>query len=68
VFTQTVAAWAWDNGYHGVVYSSRFDDECTCWALFSNASIEQVGSIELILPNDVDFRQTLELFGLHFKD
>ncbi len=67
VFTQTVAAWAWDNGYHGVVYSSRFDDECTCWALFSNGSIEQVGSIELILPDDVDFRHTLELFGLHLQ-
>lgn len=42
-FTQSVAAWAYEHGYHGIVYPSRFGATFECWAIFVNARIEPAG-------------------------
>jgi RES domain len=40
-FTQAVAAWAYEHGYQGIVYASRFGISFECWAIFDSASITQ---------------------------
>jgi hypothetical protein len=41
--TQAIARWAYDHGYAGLVYSSRFDAALTSWAIFEGAAFEPVG-------------------------
>ncbi len=64
--TRVIARWAYDHGYNGVAYTSRFDDDLDCWAIFEGAAFRRAGPPEVILPDDPDFRETLHLFNLHF--
>jgi hypothetical protein len=62
--TQAIARWAYDHGYHGIAYRSRFDDSFDCWALFERASITPAGPSEAIRRTDPDLRAAAVLFGL----
>lgn len=62
--TQTISRWAYEHGYNGLAYSSRFDVAPTCCAMFERAMFEVTGSPESILPSDPDLLATAQLFGL----
>ncbi|MGQ9676107.1 MAG: RES family NAD+ phosphorylase [Chloroflexota bacterium] len=66
-FTQAVARWAYERGYAGVAYRSRFDDSFDCWAIFEGAMFHPEGVPELIAPHDPSLRTIAELFGLSLK-
>jgi len=53
-FTQGVSRWAYEQGYQGIIYTSRIDTRHTCWALFDGAhlTVERVSVIGL---DDADF-------------
>ena len=63
--TQAIARWAYDHGYAGLVYSSRFDAALTCWAIFEGAAFEPVRPFEPILLDDPDLVATAKLFELN---
>ena len=63
-FTQAVAAWAYESGYHGIVYASRFGASFECWAVFDSASIESVGSVVPISLDDTDLQAVARVFAL----
>jgi hypothetical protein len=65
--TQAIARWAYNCGYAGLVYSSRFDAALTCWAIFEGAKLGHIGLPEAILPTDRDLRAAAELFGLRIS-
>ena len=62
--TQGIAGWAYDTGYHGVAYSSRFDVAFNCWAVFDNAMIEPILPFRRIRHDNPDLRAAATLFGL----
>ncbi len=62
-FTQAVAAWAYESGYHGIVYASRFGASFECWAIFDSASIESVGSVVPISLDDTDLQAVARVFA-----
>lgn len=64
--TRAIARWAREHGYHGVAYTSRFEDGLDCWAIFEGATLQRAGPAEVILSDDPDLRETLRLFNLHF--
>jgi hypothetical protein len=53
-FTQAIAGWAFNQGFQGIVYTSRFDDAWTCWAIFEGAAIQPVGVPRRIGRSDPD--------------
>lgn len=61
--TQGIAAWAYDSGYQGVLYTSRLDAAFDCWALFDGARFE-LDQISTILGDDPDLIAVAKLFGL----
>lgn len=62
--TQAVARWAYESGYHGVAYTSRFDSAFNCWAVFDNAAIEPILPFGPISRDDPDLHVTAALFRL----
>jgi hypothetical protein len=62
--SQAIARWAYERGYAGIVYPSRFDDALSLWAIFEGAAFEPVGLPEPIVPDDPDLVATARLFGL----
>jgi len=62
--TQAIARWAYDHGYAGIVYRSRFDAASSLWAVFEGAAFDVVGVPEPIVPDDRDLVATARLFGL----
>ena len=62
--TQAIARWAYEHGYAGIVYRSRFDDALSLWAIFEGAAFEPVGVPEPIVPDDPDLVAAARLFGL----
>lgn len=62
--TQAISRWAYDEGFHGVVYSSRFGAGASLWAIFEGAQFEAVGVAQPILPDDPDLLAVATLFGL----
>jgi hypothetical protein len=62
--TQAIARWAYEHGYIGIAYLSRFDDALSLWAIFEGAVFEPVGVPEPIVPDDPDLVATAHLFGL----
>jgi hypothetical protein len=52
--TQTVSRWAFEHGYNGVAFPSRFEPTYTNWAIFEGAAIEPVGVPEPIPRDDPD--------------
>jgi hypothetical protein len=62
--TQAIARWAYERGYAGLGYYSRFAASYSLWAIFEGASFEPVGLPEPIGPEDPDLVATASLFGL----
>lgn len=62
--TRTIGRWAYDVGYQGIAYKSRFHDALDCWAVFEGAAVERVGLSEPIRRDDADLRAAAALFGL----
>jgi hypothetical protein len=61
--TQQIAALAYEAGFHGIVYHSRFDASVSCWAVFEGASLERQ-EVWPIAGDDPDFLTVARLFGL----
>jgi hypothetical protein len=62
--TQAIARWAYERGYQGIVYSSRFHDAYRCWAVFEGAHFERSGRPQAITPRDRSLQAAMRLFGL----
>ncbi|MBI2940675.1 MAG: RES family NAD+ phosphorylase [Chloroflexi bacterium] len=65
--TQAIARWAYEHGFAGLAYRSRFDDSLDCWAVFEGAELEPVGVAEPLTPADPDLLAAATLFGLHVE-
>lgn len=63
--TQTVSRWAFEHGYTGVVFPSRFEPTYTNWAVFEGAAIEPVGVAEPILRDDPDLVAVARRYNLN---
>jgi hypothetical protein len=62
--TQAIARWAYEQGFNGIVYSSRLDDTCGCWAIFEGAQFEPIELPKPIGMDDPDMRLVAQTFGL----
>lgn len=60
---------AFEQGYQGIAYRSRFDDGLSyvldCWALFEGVTIEQLAIPEMTARDDPDLVQAAALHHLH---
>jgi hypothetical protein len=65
--TQAIARWAFERGYRGVAYRSRFDDAFDCWALFEGAAWTPAGPPQRIRRDDPDLRAAAALLGLRLR-
>lgn len=67
VLTRAIARWAYDWGYAGLRYGSRYNEAFNCWAVFERpglATFRHEGEVEPIAPDDPDFLAALGLFDL----
>jgi hypothetical protein len=62
--TQAISRWAYDRGYGGIIYRSRFAAATSLWAIFEGARLEPAGVAEPILPDDPDLVAAARVFGL----
>ncbi len=62
--TQQIAAWAYDNGYHGITYPSRLAGQGNCRALFEGSRWTAAGNPELVAPDDPDLLAVARVFDL----
>lgn len=64
--TQPIGRWAYERGYRGIVYASRFDARLTCYAIFEHDPGIRLAQItrEPLTFNDPDLRAVAALFGL----
>lgn len=62
--TMAVSRWAYDAGFQGIAYRSRFYDALDCWALFEGARFARVGPAEPVLPDDPDLAVAAGRLGL----
>lgn len=67
-FTQAIARWAYEEGYHGIAYKSRLDHRFDCWAVFDTATVQPVGDPEPLRPDDPDLRHVMALFQLAVRN
>lgn len=65
--TQAIAQWAYDQGYQGIVYPSRFDPSLACWALFEGARFTALGASG-IARDDADCAEAARHFTLTIAD
>lgn len=63
-FTQAIAAWAYDHGMAGIVYSCSHDPQLACWAIFDRTPIRPGGPAEPIRQTDRELIAVAELFEL----
>lgn len=64
MLTRQIARWAFEQGFRGVAYRSRFADDIDCWAIFEGANVAAVGPPEPISSDDADMAAAAELFSL----
>ncbi|MBI3972538.1 MAG: RES domain-containing protein [Chloroflexi bacterium] len=63
--TQAIGRWAYERGYAGVAYRSRYNDSCDAWALFEGrAQFAPVGSPEPVRHDDPDLVAAARLLRL----
>ena len=62
--TQAIARWAYEQDYHGIVYTSRVHEPFACWAIFDTALFHPTGPPEPIRRDDPDLRAIARVFGL----
>jgi hypothetical protein len=61
--TQTIARFAFEDGFQGIAYKSRFDVNFTCWAIFEGAQFEPIGRFAF-MRNDPDLIEAARRFSL----
>jgi hypothetical protein len=61
--TQRAARWAYETGYSGIAYTSRFGCPYNCWVLFERATFV-VDVVESINRADPDLLEVVRLFDL----
>lgn len=61
--TQAIARWAFDQGYGGIRYPSRFHPALDLWAIFEGAPFTEV-AVAAIEPDDPDLIAVAALFRL----
>ncbi len=64
--TRLVSRWAYQQGYQGIAYSSRYDTRRTCWAVFDGAGIAPVSS-DPISSTDIDLLIAIGTFSLRLQ-
>lgn len=62
--TQTIARWAYANGYAGLAYSCSHRPRLDCWAVFAGAALTVVGAPLSIAPDDPDLIAVAREFEL----
>lgn len=62
--TQTISRWAFEHGYNGVVFPSRFEPRYSNWAVFEGAAITPVGVAGPILRDDPDLVAVARRYNL----
>jgi hypothetical protein len=62
--TQAIARFAYERGFAGLAYRSRFDDSLDCWAVFEGAELEPIGVLEPLTVEDPDLVRAAAIFGL----
>jgi hypothetical protein len=63
--TQAIARWAYERGYDGVAYRSRYNDACDAWALFEGrARFTPVGTPVQVQRDDPDLGEAARLLRL----
>ena len=63
--TQAIARWAYERGYAGVAYRSRYNDACDVWALFEGRA--QFTGADVPVPirrDDPDLEEAARLLRL----
>lgn len=65
--TQAIARWAFDEGYHGIIYASRLDPEYRCWAIFERGTFDVI-EIATIARDDEDLLAVAEVFDLRLAE
>jgi hypothetical protein len=61
--TQSIAQWAFDAGYNGIAYKSRFDCAFDCWAIYDRADLDKI-AVETMWSDDGDLTEVARLFDL----
>src|SRR5690348_341490 len=64
--TQRIARWAYDAGYRGVAYTSRFGCNFDCWAIFVPTRVT-AQSVDSISFDDSDLVEVVRLFDLRLS-
>jgi hypothetical protein len=62
--TQAISRWAFDQGFGGIVYTSRLHQRYVCWAVFEGTLLQLAGPSVPIAPDDPDFVRVARRFGL----
>lgn len=62
--TRLVSRWAYENGYHAIVYASRLDVGQTCWALFEGRAAFAGGPVSPVARDDPDLLAVAASFRL----
>ena len=62
--TQTIARWAFDQGFAGIAYSCSHDPSLDCWAIFEGPHVRPAGAPHPIDPTDPDLIAVAQLFEL----
>lgn len=61
--TQTIARWAYEEGFGGIRYPSRFDPALPLWAIFEGGTFAEA-TVSAIAPDDPDLLAVAALFRL----
>lgn len=65
--TQGIARWAYERGYAGLRYGSRYNEAFHCWAIFERPAVttfQPEGALEPLAPDDPDLLAAVRLFDL----
>jgi hypothetical protein len=62
--TQPISRWAYERSFQGIKYTSRFEHDFTCWAIFEGASFTAAGDPEVIARDDPDLIRAAHIFDL----
>lgn len=61
--SQAVSRWAYEQGFQGIVFSSRFDYGLRCWAVFDTADFQPLDAM-LLNPEADELNAALTFHGL----
>jgi hypothetical protein len=65
--TQAIALLAHEEGFQGIAYTSRFDANFNCWAIFEGAQFEPVDHAPIVV-DDEDLLEAMRRFDLRMPE